>query len=80
MSAEESTPDTQRQALLELSEQLAPMYEFAAGQKAVLTAQGWSELVAEQIAATILGHLLERALTPPTPGAMLAAMLGGGSP
>lgn len=70
--------DARRHALIEVGEELAPMYEFAAGQRVLLEAQGWSPAVAEQIAAVLLTHMLHNALTPPNPAQVLANILGGG--
>lgn len=54
--------DKTRMALLEVVPTLAPIYEFAEGQRAELERRGWSPTAAESAALTILCATLSRAL------------------
>lgn len=66
MSAADGNPspeDELRANLLELAEQLAPIYEFAAGQKAQLERQGWSPAVAESAGHEVMLGLIRLALS-----------------
>ena len=57
------TPQTIAESLVAVGEMLAPIYEFAEGQRARLLCEGWSPTMAEQISSVILMHMLQQALT-----------------
>lgn len=59
---EPSGPHQMRLALIAILPELAPLYEFAEGQRAELERRGWSPTAAESAASVILTALLSKAL------------------
>ena len=58
-----ATPQSVAESLVVVGEMLAPIFEFAEGQRARLLHEGWSPTAAEQISSVILMHMLQQALT-----------------
>lgn len=62
-SGEPFSADTLRANLMEVAENIAPIFEFVEGQRAAMEARGWSPTAAEQVAVTMLVPLITMALT-----------------